>query len=259
MKFKLAILVVCVLIFIQGCAPINVTEAEVEEIEIWENTFAIADFVDIINTGSLVPYRQVMELLGNPESSIHTNIVLAEIFRLNDGSRMVLQFNGGFLTDLSIVDSNNREFGLHFAGFVNCRICGQLAPNFEAEIGGNVYTIEDFANVEILMSYARVMELMGRTQEEFLVSGDTLDKVFELNNGALMALMFSRQGLLLAMHIIYPGGRVFTLQPGLLFEMNFGERFDRRQLFASQVETFLGIALCSFCQQPLPELPEFGN
>jgi hypothetical protein len=77
----------------------------------------------------------------------------------------------------------------------------------------NIFTIADFVNVEPFMKYAEVMQLLGVTSDkEYPPVGNFTPRIFNLNDGSKMRLLFSAQDYLIYMSIIDPGGRVFILQ-----------------------------------------------
>jgi len=80
------------------------------------------------------------------------------------------------------------------------------------EIGKDVFTIADFVDVRPLMMYAEVMELLGRTWEEYPIIGNTIGETFDLNDGSKMMLTFEGRNWLISMSIIDPSGRTFVLR-----------------------------------------------
>jgi len=107
MKFKLTTIVVCILVFLQGCVLVDEGEYEMDK-----NIFTIADFV---NVKPPMTYAEVMELLGispRDDYPLLGNTTL-EIFNLNDGSEMrLLFFLRDYLISMRIVDPSGRSFVL---------------------------------------------------------------------------------------------------------------------------------------------------
>ena len=106
MRIKLLVLMLCISIFIQGCASVK---AEVPKME--RKTFAIADFTKI-KIG--MTYETVIELIGEPTDSTGAGVVWQR-YKLDEGWYIKLLFTGEeeTLFDIRIVDyPNDREFVL---------------------------------------------------------------------------------------------------------------------------------------------------
>jgi len=105
MKLKLVSLMLCALIFTQGCALIKAEESKMEK------TYTIADFTKV-KIG--MTYDEVIELVGVPIDSIGSGIVWQR-YKLDEGWYIKLLFMGETeaLIDIRIVDyPNDREFEL---------------------------------------------------------------------------------------------------------------------------------------------------
>jgi hypothetical protein len=182
------------------------------------HTYTIADFINVQR--EMTP-EEVIELVGRPSSQRRGYNNSNVFYNLNDGSRMGVAFLlGTSAFSIRVIDPKGRtyvflaqnvfiiceesEFRRNEREFTKREFTVDAVRRHKRE-----FTVADFRNVELGMSYTEVMGLLRiRLEKRMHISNYTVE-IFNICNDTEMRLAFLERNELVSMQIIDPSGRVF--------------------------------------------------